>query len=347
MKFRLIYLALLCAAAAWAQGPQSGHVDVFLPALPAGSSDAVTFAVLDGSTAAQMAFLQALAAAPNKATFICQNLATQSFAKLGVHGFTRQSLGIDHRGSAWPYVATVVGCGAFTLHERWSYGGNYFQDRDDRYRAGFWGTIEIQPNLRTQGSIGGLGFVDYCPHAGLLSPVTCETSARLQPPPSPQFFAHVFISIWYGLPNDVLGGQHVSWGSNGIRFAFVPDSDRSAAAHALRSSSSFNHRNVCDEIDDATADPAITVATARNIAHGEFQERASITMTVPHVTPPSLGGELFACSGPLHLRWTTTTYDSGLSFTHSHTNDSYEIWWYGRRLSLRPNGYASAQFSGR
>lgn len=344
MRGGLLFAGLVLAAGAWAQGAQSGHVDLSLPPLPAGSSDSVTFAVLDGSTAPQITFLQALAAAPRKATFICQNLANQSFPKQSVHGLTSQTIGIDHTGSNWPYVATVVGCGTVTLRERWNYGGgNYSQEAEDRYQAGFWGTVEIQPQLKTEGSIGGLGFVDYCPQAGLLSPAGCETSARRPAPPPPEFTARIGVSVWYGLPNDVLGGQDISWGSRGIRLAFVPDSDRSEAANALRSSSA-DRGNVCDEMDEAAADPAIVFAKTENISHSEVQERASITMTVGHVTPPRLEGELFACSGPLHLRWTTTTYDGGLSFTHTHTNDHYAIWWYGRRVSLRPNGFDSVQF---
>src|SRR6185437_10022578 len=275
-------LVALFAVAAWGQAQKA---EIYVPILNATADPvSVTIAVLHGDSAAEQTFLAALAQAPQKATFICDNLANQTFPKFRETG---SRLDWTTTGTNWPYAATVVACGTVTIPEHVNY-----QDVANQYTFGAWTSVVEQPNLKLQGRMAGIAFTDYCPPDRMGA--GCEVSLAHPKPPVPTGEATISGTIAITMDGDNLN----SWGVQGITLAFVPADDRSSYAQSIRASAG-RASSLCSAISNASPDAMIATADADGrggLDHKAGQEEdLPFRMRVSEVTPAT-HGTLFACT---------------------------------------------------
>jgi hypothetical protein len=245
----------------------------------------ITVAILDGSTPQQKAFLASLAAASKKATFICDNLTNQNFSTLT---YSNSTIDWITTSTNWPQMQTVVLCGTVTLHEHMNY-----QDVDNQYTFGGWGSAELQPNLKLQGTLAGLNFTDYCPPNPMSLGGGSETSTPHPAPPIPTGNARIYGTITATLS----GGNLNSWGLQNMVAAFVPASDQSSYATAIRSASSIS--DLATAIDNsANVDPNIQTDSEYNGSlNYKSGESAEMNYSVQiHGIQPQTRGTLYVCS---------------------------------------------------
>lgn len=148
----VLFIAFLVSV--YAQDEQKG--EMYIPILNGTQNPiSVTVAILDGSTPQQKLFLSELAATPRKATFITENLNNQGFQTLS---YTSPIIDWITTSSNWPQMQTIVLCGKIALNEQ---VGVY--NVTNQYSFAGWGSAQLQPNMKLEGSLAGLNFTDYCP----------------------------------------------------------------------------------------------------------------------------------------------------------------------------------------
>jgi hypothetical protein len=168
MKYFLIFLLFTAyLVPVYAQDGQKG--EMYIPILNGTQNPVnITVAILDGSTPQQKLFLSELGAASQKATFIANNLNNQGFQTLS---YTSPMIDWVTTSTNWPQMQTIVLCGTITLTENVN-GFNV----NNQYTFAGWGSAELEPNMKLQGTLAGLSFTDYCPPNPSLFGATSDTT---------------------------------------------------------------------------------------------------------------------------------------------------------------------------
>jgi hypothetical protein len=168
MKVIFILIVVLSfGPLAHAQEKATLYGDV-LPTDPTANGTATgTAAVLSGATQEEENFLKALAAAPKKGRFICDNLDSQPFAKIDIKsGRFEWSVTSDR----FPVNQTLIMCGKVTITRN-------VRDRqvEGQYMFSSWESVQSYANLKTQVPPLTVTFVDHCPASGWI----CENSTPI------------------------------------------------------------------------------------------------------------------------------------------------------------------------
>jgi hypothetical protein len=293
----------------------------------------ITAAFLTGSTPAERVFLKALAAAPKKGTFIRDNLKNQGFLTIS---YSSPIIDWVSTSSNWPQIETVIILGTITLREHMNY-----QDVDNQYTFAGWGTTELQPNLKLQGTLAGLNFVDFVPPENLSLGAGHETNMRHPQPPIPTGSATVHGNITMELS----GNNLIRWDPGSIDIAFVPDSDLSSYANAIRSAP--DRAQLSDAIENASNDSNIQTDAESGLGSRYDSGQTvscSYTMSVTGIQP-NTHGRLYLCSGRAiyaHLRDMSIPND-GISMPRYY-DISDKRWGWTRYIVLAPNTDVVASF---
>jgi len=296
--------------------------ELYFTALNTANPVNVIGAVLDGSTPRQQTFLNALAAAPKKATFVCDNIdSLANENNVGHLSATTPVIDIAFTGrlEQWPYQATVVFCGVMTQRDHVNY-----QEVDNKYTFGGYASIQMQPGLKLQGRVAGVSFVDFCP--GYLC---LETTAPHATPPTPSGSATVSGQVHIRV-SDVK-----EWNVDSITVTLVPDDDHSSADEAIRSSGG---QDTCDAIDNhaVESDPRIssTIETFDNGEHhGGGSSSVDYSLDLSDVKMPGVGARVWACTSGFSATWED---DDG----QRHLADK-ELVWRDKSVFLVPGRTAT------
>lgn len=153
---KLLYFLFLTGFAFSVFGQNEQKGEMHIPILNGTRNPVeITVAILDGSTPEQKLFLKELAVTSKKATFIANNLQRQGFQ---TRTYSSPDIDWTITSTNWPQMETVVLCGKITLYEQVN-GYNV----ENKYSFAGWGSAQLQPNMRLQGTLAGLSFTDYCP----------------------------------------------------------------------------------------------------------------------------------------------------------------------------------------
>lgn len=131
-------------------------------------------------------FLQALAVAPNKGVFICDNLDSQAATSYTEPISDDGTYKIGLTSGIWPVNETLVACGTATLKQ--TYEGDSV---DTEFKIAAWGSAAAYANLTTQVPSLRVSFVDS-QYAG----ARCESPLSHPEPTMPQHVATVVGTIW-------------------------------------------------------------------------------------------------------------------------------------------------------